>query len=75
METLNKYFLNSLYGKWGQKYQLEEKSDCQGIHDYFREEILDLRTSRYVIKTWLMNKQIIRYGEEEGKNSFYSYFQ
>ena len=69
METFCKYLLNSLYGKWGQKYQLEERIDCEGIHDYFRDEILDMRTGKLITHTWLMNQEITRYDEIEGKNS------
>lgn len=70
MKVLCKYMSNSLYGKWGQKYQVEERTDVKGLHDYYREEILDIRTNRLVIKTWLMNQQIVKYDEKEGKYSF-----
>lgn len=69
MALLCKYMHNALYGKWGQKFTLEEREDKQGIHDYYREEILDLRTHRPVIKTWLMNQVIVKYGETEGRNA------
>jgi len=70
MVLLCKYFENSLYGKFGQKYQEEKRYENTGTHDYYREDILDLRTKRNVIRTWLMNTLIERYGEKEGKYSF-----
>lgn len=70
MEALCKYMENSLYGKWGQKNQLEKRLPGSPDHDYYREEILDMMTNTLITKTWLMNQLVIKYGEEEGKNSF-----
>ncbi|MBA7471386.1 hypothetical protein ES707_06692 [subsurface metagenome] len=70
MDLLCKYMENSLSGKWGQKYQTEERSPAYTGHNYYREEIYDMVTRERIIKTWLMNQLIVRSGEVEGRNSF-----
>jgi hypothetical protein len=70
MVLLCKYFENSLYGKFGQKYSIEKKFENTNNHDYYREEIWDATNKRNVIRTWIMNTLVEKYGEKEGKYSF-----
>lgn len=70
MVLLCKYFENSLYGKFGQKYSIEKRLTNNTEHDYFREEVWDSKNRRNVIRTWVMNTLVEKYGEKEGKYSF-----
>jgi hypothetical protein len=70
MEKLSKFMANSLYGKWGQKYQVEEKQAKDGVHDYYKEEILDFTTGSWITKTHLMNRIITKTDEVEGRLAF-----
>jgi hypothetical protein len=70
MVVLCKYLENALYGKFGQKYYLEEHYEADGEHEYYREQSIDIVNHRWVMFTHILNEVIVRYGEEEGKNAF-----
>lgn len=69
MTRITKDFLNSLYGKFGQKSPcIEEEEDitCDG---YYREVVYDMVTGKEEIITKLFNKRFIVWGEEPAKTS------
>lgn len=70
MTTLAKYFLNCLYGKFGQKSPLIEEEEEITYDGYYREESLDLVTGKTEVVTKLFNKLFITYGEKTASNSF-----
>lgn len=69
MERISKDFLNSLYGKFGQKRDLVESVESIDYDGYNREEIYDLVTGKTETITQLFNTQTITYGSESTKNS------
>lgn len=70
MERMSKLFLNSLYGKFAQKIAIEDQQEDVTFDGYFRRETLDLVTGKTEIEYKLMNKRVVLWGEEDGKNSF-----
>lgn len=69
MERISKDFLNSLYGKFGQKRDLVENIESIDYDGYMREEIVDLVTGKIETVTQLLNKRIITYGQESTNTS------
>ena len=70
LEYMCKIMLNSLYGKFGQKYmEVEEKEDITGS-GYSRQDNYDFVTGERWIEYKLMNKLITQKGEKNGKNAF-----
>lgn len=70
MVKLTKYMHNSLYGKFGQKKVVSETRPLETDRLYDREEILDFEAGGIVTITRLMNREIIQYTQDEGKNAF-----
>lgn len=60
----SKIFMNSLYGKFGQRRPIIESDEEIESEDYKREEIWDHETKRYLITTSMMNRRITQYGSE-----------
>lgn len=71
-ETLSKYMLNSLYGKFGQKKPITTEKEDITFDGYYRKEVFDLKTKEMEIETKLFNKKIIVFGKENSKSSFVS---
>ncbi len=69
-EQVCKYFMNSLYGKFGQKQPIETstKVDAPGL--YIKHEIFNTVTMEMVTETVLCNRLIVSSGFKEGKHSF-----
>jgi len=70
MIRLSKLFLNSLYGKFGQKKTLTETIEDCTFDGYYRIETIDLVTGERELEYKMFNKRVIEYGEEDGKMSF-----
>lgn len=71
-EQICKYFMNSLYGKFGQKQPIETKTDVHAPGMYIRHELFDTVTGEMETETILCNKRIIHSGFTESANSFVS---
>lgn len=65
-----KIFLNSLYGKFGQKNSVDEISYNEENEGYYRIDNYDDVTKEYWTETEILHTNIIQRGEEEGQNSF-----
>lgn len=65
-----KIFLNSLYGKFGQKNSVDEVTYNEDNEGYYRIENFDEVTHEKWTETELLHTNIVQNGEEEGKNSF-----
>lgn len=65
-----KLFLNSLYGKFGQKIAKEEVFDNPNMIEPRRIEEIDVSTGLRWIRTGLFGKEILSYGETDGRQSF-----
>jgi hypothetical protein len=65
-----KIFLNSLYGKFGQKREVEKRYEMTDEMPYFRMEIYDLIENTKQTITGIMNMIIIAQGEENTKDTF-----
>lgn len=61
-----KIFLNSLYGKFGQKITEDIIEECTEEDKYSREEILDLRTGKTHIEYYMFNAKVSEGEEKEG---------
>ena len=68
-ETMVKFIMNSLYGKFGQKQPIEEWLPFQDREGYFRHEIYDPYDHSVETETLLFNTLIRSYGEMNGNNS------
>lgn len=64
-----KLFMNSLYGKFGQKRPLLEISECDDALAYNREEIFDMVTGETILVYRLFGKEVRVEGWEEHKAS------
>lgn len=64
-----KTFLNSLYGKFGQKAPIVTTEDDNRADNYSRIEILDIDTGEIETHTRLFGKLVIEKGEKNGKDS------
>lgn len=64
-----KIFLNSLYGKLGQKNSVDEISYSGNNEMYNRMECYDMVTGERWTETELLNTKIVQTGEEEAKTS------
>ena len=64
-----KIFLNSLYGKLGQKNSVEDISYSGNSDSYYRMECFDIVTHEKWTETELLNTKILEKGEEEAKTS------
>jgi hypothetical protein len=69
MQTLCKYFMNTLYGKFGQKNTVEERKTEMTKDGYKRIEVYDCITGTRSIEYKLFNTYVVQKGEVEGKNS------
>ena len=65
-----KYFLNSFYGKFGQKAKITEVTEDKTNTGYYRMEIYNMVKNRKEMEYKLFNKHIIEVDEVDGKNSF-----
>ena len=70
LTRMSKLFLNSLYGKFGQKKTLTEMIEDCTFNGYYRIDTIDLVTGEKEIEYKMFNKRVIEYGEEDGKQSF-----
>lgn len=68
-EQLCKYFMNTLYGKFGQQRTITESETDIQYDGYNRELFYDIETEQYQIMTEMLNKRWIEYGEENAKNT------
>ncbi len=64
-----KLFLNSLYGKFGQKNSIDEVSYNNDNEGYYKIDNYDEVTHEKWTETELLHTNIIQNGEEEGKTS------
>lgn len=69
LDYMCKLFMNSLYGKFGQKKPITEIVDSEDDRGYFREEILDLETGETILVYKLFNKEVQVSGWKEHKAS------
>ncbi len=69
-EHAAKLFLNSLYGKFGQKKVITEEFEDKGNVSYFKEVIFDLDKDIWIEEMHLLGKIIVKKGIDEGPNSF-----
>lgn len=67
--TMTKFFLNSLYGKFGQKQPIITTKRDITYDGYYRKETINLQTGETEVVTKLLNMLIIQYGEKSAKNS------
>lgn len=68
--TLCKFYLNQLYGKFGQQRPVVDLTDAPDDLLYAREVIPDLVTGRQEIVTTMFGKQMTSWDLEEGPQSF-----
>lgn len=68
--TIVKLFLNSLYGKFGQKQPITEMIDAPQYLDFHRRECFSLATGERWIETTGFGKMIHTEGEKNGSKSF-----
>lgn len=68
-ERIVKIFLNSLYGKFGQKNAIEEYEYDDNNYGYYRIECYDDITNEHWIETELLHTKIIGVGEESSPTS------
>ncbi len=64
-----KIFLNSLYGKFGQKNSIDEITYDDENNGYYRIECYDLETGERWTETEVLHTKIIQTGDEEAKTS------
>lgn len=69
MATMVKIFLNSLYGKFGQKYMVQDIEETADAAEYLRVENLNEATGEITTETHLFNTIITDLEEVNGKNS------
>jgi len=69
-EHISKYFLNSLYGKFGQKKTEEATRDYDTGGVYRKEKIYDLTRDLWIEQYYIMNKVINKYGSKDDPKSF-----
>lgn len=72
MSTLAKYILNSLYGKFGQKIQLEERRKDDAPIRFNRLDVYDAVSGESFTEYHLFNTVLVRGQTVEGKNSVVS---
>lgn len=72
MSTLAKYLLNSLYGKFGQRIQIEERKKDESATRYSCVIVRDLVTGESFTEYHLFNTVLIRGETVEGRNSIVS---
>lgn len=68
--TMVKIFLNSLYGKFGQKYTETVYEPCFDAPSYMRLTDHDFVDGSTQTTTYLMNTKVTELGETDGKQSF-----
>jgi len=66
---LCKYFMNTLYGKFGQQKSITQFEEDITFEGYYRERTLDIPTMEWVIYTKLLNKIWVEQGVENAKNT------
>jgi len=69
-EKSSKLFLNSFYGKFGQKRIVTDEYEDAGNISYFKECIFDLDKGTWIDEIHLLGKIIVKKSEGEGPNSF-----
>lgn len=67
--TMAKLFLNSFYGKFGQKKVEEKRVRDESNHHYWKEEIFDLDHSEWVYEIHLLGQVIVKLREGEAPNA------
>ncbi len=70
LEYMCKIMLNSLYGKFGQKFMETDETEEITGSGYWRCDNYDFETGERWIEFKLMNKRIVQKGEKNGKNAF-----
>ena len=65
-----KLFLNSLYGKFGQRVTKEEIVDNPAAVDPYRWDEIDVQTGKHWTRTGMFGKEILQFGEMDGRNAF-----
>ncbi len=65
----SKLFMNSLYGKFGQRRPIIELDEEIESDKYERNEIWDHETKTSYIETTMMNRRILQYGSEPCKGT------
>lgn len=65
-----KIFMNSLYGKFGQRISKTEYGTYDGDIEYYRGEYIDSKTGERGTETYIMNTHIVECGEEISNKSF-----
>jgi len=64
-----KIFLNSLYGKFGQRYTITTIEEDSDGPEYFRIDTFDLETGEFENKTYMFGSVITEKGHTNGKDS------
>jgi len=70
MEKACKIFMNSLYGKFGQRCAIEEKEYDPGGLGYYRIFSIDFTTHEQFMEYKMFNTRVTQIGMEETKKSF-----
>jgi len=68
--TIIKLFMNSLYGKFGEKRDIIEKTETVETDDFRIERCYDAVENKYFTERVLFHKLEIISGEEDGRNAF-----
>lgn len=72
VEKMVKVFLNSLYGKFGQKKKIQVIEPDNTDTDYFRIDTLDIETMQMETETFMFGSVLRETGEVNGDNSMVS---
>lgn len=69
-EWFTKYFLNSLYGKFGQKKTITLEYQSKTVSGYYKQKSFDLDKGKWVDEYELLGKHFIKIGFDEAPNAF-----
>lgn len=69
-DVTSKYFMNSLYGKFGQQKDIEVFCEDCDPHELKREEVYNLDTGQYGIDMYMFGKYTRFEGKEDTENTF-----
>jgi hypothetical protein len=72
MDTLAKYFMNTLYGKFGEKNTIEARTVISQDKPFHCEEVFDMVNNRHWIEYSMFGVKVVSKGKREGKKSFVS---
>lgn len=65
-----KLLMNTLYGKFGQRYTDSDREICMDADSFYSMQIIDLVTRQKVIEYQLLNTRIVETKQTEGNLSF-----